>query len=132
MNFGMNHAPGAESIAQPVGQQSRALPLYHGCLQFMVSGTLLGKLDHLLVPVPMDLCRIWCMRGPRAPNKCDGSPLDSSRAVMATKTKKVRTPFPGSEDARQLEAKICPVITHLTLSSATLIGAYINHTPDNF
>ena len=28
----MNHAPGAGSIARPVGQQSRALPLYHGCL----------------------------------------------------------------------------------------------------
>ena len=31
MNFVMNHAPGAGSIARPVGQQSSALPLYHGC-----------------------------------------------------------------------------------------------------
>ena len=33
MNFVMNHAPGAGSIAQPVDQQSSALPLYHGCPQ---------------------------------------------------------------------------------------------------
>ena len=30
MNFVMNHAPGTGSIARPVDQQSRALPLYHG------------------------------------------------------------------------------------------------------
>ena len=30
----MNHAPGAGSIAQPVGQQPSPLPLYHGCLLF--------------------------------------------------------------------------------------------------
>ena len=30
MNFVMNHAPGAGSIAQPVDRQSSALPLYHG------------------------------------------------------------------------------------------------------
>ena len=29
MNFVMNHAPGAGSIARPVDQQSSALPLYH-------------------------------------------------------------------------------------------------------
>ena len=32
----MNHAAGAESITQPVGQQSSALSLYHGCLMFLV------------------------------------------------------------------------------------------------
>ena len=32
MNFVMNHAPGTGSIDRPVGQQSSALPLYHGCL----------------------------------------------------------------------------------------------------
>ena len=32
MGFDMNHAFGAGSIARPVGQQSRALPLYNGCL----------------------------------------------------------------------------------------------------
>ena len=34
MNFVMNHAPIAGSITRPagVGQQSNALPLYHGCL----------------------------------------------------------------------------------------------------
>ena len=31
MNFVINHAPGAGSLAQPVGPQSSALPLYHGC-----------------------------------------------------------------------------------------------------
>ena len=33
MNFVMNHAPGAGSIARPVDQQSSAIPraLYHGC-----------------------------------------------------------------------------------------------------
>ena len=30
MNFVMNHAPGAGSIARPVDQQSSTLPLYHG------------------------------------------------------------------------------------------------------
>ena len=33
MNFVGNHAPGAGSLDRPVGQQSSALPLYHGCLQ---------------------------------------------------------------------------------------------------
>ena len=32
MNFGVNHALGAGSIALPTDQQSSALPLYHGCL----------------------------------------------------------------------------------------------------
>ena len=32
MNFVRNHAPGAGSIARPVGQQSSDLPLYLGCL----------------------------------------------------------------------------------------------------
>ena len=32
INFIMNRAPDAGSIARPVGQQSSALPLYHGCL----------------------------------------------------------------------------------------------------
>ena len=32
MNFVMNHASGAGSIARPVDQQSSAMPLYHGCL----------------------------------------------------------------------------------------------------
>ena len=31
MYFVMNHVPGAGSPAQPVDQQSSALPLYHGC-----------------------------------------------------------------------------------------------------
>ena len=31
MNFEMNHAPGAGSIAQNIGLQSRALPLSYGC-----------------------------------------------------------------------------------------------------
>ena len=31
MNFVMNHATGAGSIARPVDQQSSALPPYHGC-----------------------------------------------------------------------------------------------------
>ena len=31
MNFVMNHASGAVSIARPFGQQSSALPLYYGC-----------------------------------------------------------------------------------------------------
>ena len=31
MNFVVNHTHGAGSIARPVAQQSRALPLYHGC-----------------------------------------------------------------------------------------------------
>ena len=30
MNFAMNHAPVAESLARPVDQQSSVLPLYHG------------------------------------------------------------------------------------------------------
>ena len=30
LNFVLNHAPGAGSIARPVDQQSSALPLYHG------------------------------------------------------------------------------------------------------
>ena len=34
MNFVMNHAPGARSIARPVGQQSSAIPLYHRSLPF--------------------------------------------------------------------------------------------------
>ena len=33
MNFVMNHAPGAGLIAQPVDQQSSALPLCYGCPQ---------------------------------------------------------------------------------------------------
>ena len=32
MNFVMNHAPGAGSIAQPVDQQSSVLPLCYGRL----------------------------------------------------------------------------------------------------
>ena len=32
MNFIMNHAPGAGSLARPVGKQSSTLPLYLGCL----------------------------------------------------------------------------------------------------
>ena len=35
--FVMNHAPGAGLINQPVGQQSSALPLYHGCLPILVT-----------------------------------------------------------------------------------------------
>ena len=31
MYFVMYHAPGAGLVAQPVGQKSSALPLYHGC-----------------------------------------------------------------------------------------------------
>ena len=31
MNFVVNHVPGVGSIAQPVDQQSRALPLCYGC-----------------------------------------------------------------------------------------------------
>ena len=31
MNFVMNHAPGAGSLASPVDQQSSMLPLCHGC-----------------------------------------------------------------------------------------------------
>ena len=31
MNFVMNHAPGAGSIARPVDQQSSTLPLCYGC-----------------------------------------------------------------------------------------------------
>ena len=31
MNFVMKHALGAGLIARPVDQQSRVLPLYHGC-----------------------------------------------------------------------------------------------------
>ena len=32
INFVMNHAPGAGSIARPVDQHSSALPLYNRCL----------------------------------------------------------------------------------------------------
>ena len=35
MNSAMYHAPGAGSIARFVGQLSSALPLYHGCLQWV-------------------------------------------------------------------------------------------------
>ena len=34
MNFVTNHAPGAESIAQPLNQQSSMLPLCYGRPQF--------------------------------------------------------------------------------------------------
>ena len=34
----MNHAPGVGSIARPVDQQSSALPLYHGCPQWLGEG----------------------------------------------------------------------------------------------
>lgn len=33
-----------------------------------------------LDPPPMVRCRSWCMRGPRAPNSCEGRPLASRRA----------------------------------------------------
>ena len=36
MNFVMNHAPDAGSIARHVDQQSSVLPLYHGGPQFYV------------------------------------------------------------------------------------------------
>ena len=37
MNFVMNHAPGARSIARPVNQQSSALTLYHECPQVITN-----------------------------------------------------------------------------------------------
>ena len=36
INFGMNHAPGAGSIAQPVDLQSNALPLCYECPQYTI------------------------------------------------------------------------------------------------
>ena len=39
MNYVMNHAPGAGSIARTVEQQSSALPLYHGCPKFPITKT---------------------------------------------------------------------------------------------
>ena len=36
INFIMNHARGAGSIAPPVEQQSSALPLYHGCPSLLI------------------------------------------------------------------------------------------------
>ena len=42
----------------------------------------MNKHYNLLVPPLMVLCNSWCIRGPRAPNKWDGKPLASSKALM--------------------------------------------------
>ena len=48
MNFVMNHAPNAGSIVRPVDQQSRAIPLYHGCPRIPASKCVITKQTFML------------------------------------------------------------------------------------
>ena len=56
----MNNAPGEGSIAQPVGQQSGALPLYYGCLHTLGERVAVAQKGGELVCVCVSGCNCVC------------------------------------------------------------------------
>ena len=58
MNFVMNHATGAGSIARPVDQLSSVMPLYHGCTKMRQTTTNLSSRTVLCCVVSLLLYRV--------------------------------------------------------------------------